>query len=61
MICALKYEDEPDYDGIITLLKKSISNQHFSSNKYDWELFNGPELNKISVISLKMDREVSSE
>lgn len=61
MICALKYEDEPNYDGIITLLKKSISNQHFSSNKYDWELFNGPELNKISVISLKMDREVSSE
>lgn len=61
MICALNYEDEPDYDGIISLMKKSISNQHITSNKYDWELFNGPELKKISVISLKMDRQADSD
>ncbi|KAK8899084.1 hypothetical protein M9Y10_001383 [Tritrichomonas musculus] len=60
MICALEYEETPNYDGIVDLIKKSISNSHFSTNKYDWELLNPQQLKKITVISLTMDREVTT-
>ncbi|OHT13907.1 CK1 family protein kinase [Tritrichomonas foetus] len=61
MITALKYEDEPDYDGIVNLIKKSIVNQSFIVHKYDWELMNRHEIIQISTIPLDMHDLASSD
>ena len=61
MITSLNYEDTPNYEGIIDLLKLSINNQNFIMHIYDWERLNQNELSKISVIPLDMKGNPSSE
>lgn len=61
MIMSLNYENEPNYDGIIDLLKLSISNQNFILHVYDWERLNQNDISKISVISLDMKGDPSSK
>lgn len=61
MISSLNFEDEPNYDGIIDLLKLSINNQNFVLHMYDWERLNRNDIAKISVIPLDMKGAPSSE
>ncbi|OHT04415.1 CK1 family protein kinase [Tritrichomonas foetus] len=61
MINSLKYEDEPDYNGIVKLLQTAIKNQNFTQHKYDWELFNGSQLASITAIPLRMDEPAFSD
>ena len=60
-INSLKYEDVPDYKGIIRLIKTAIKNQHFTQHKYDWELLNPARMRAISSIPLAMDEPASSD
>lgn len=61
MIIQLKFENEPNYDGIVDILKSAISNQNFIQHVYDWERLNKNDIAKISVISLDMKGNPSSE
>ena len=54
-IMSLKYEDEPDYNLIYTLLKKGIKREKFDKKVYDWQTLSKEELKDISSIPLDMD------